>query len=249
MHDLEGEQIDKQRERQRELWKLEDERFNVQRNQQREQTRFQQESIRMQEKFFEERKRLEEEQVKLQRAYATEQMRLQEAALGVQAAAAQEQIKQAEAMRLFGEFATRAAAQGSIFNEDTQLAILAVVSELNPAFKELYDTLKQMVALAKLRGSGGGGSTKDPSEPMQHGGTIRAGELGTINETGIGEMIRPYFTSEIIPMNKFDPWQHGVILPTMDKGSKGSPIILTINVGGKTLKQIVLEAVDKEIDV
>jgi hypothetical protein len=144
---------------------------------------------------------------------------------------------------MFQEFATKAAAQGSLFNEDTQLALLQVLADLNPAFKELYETLKKMVS---IKGSTGGSGGK--SIPYQHGGTIWAGGIGTVGEAG-EEKIKPYFTSEIIPIEKFDPWQHGIILPTMDKGGKGAPILLTINIGGRTLKQIILESVDKEIDI
>jgi hypothetical protein len=85
MHDLEGEQIDVQRQHQRELWNLEEERFDLSRRHFLEGQRLQKEQMDIQERFFEERKRLEDEQVKMQRAYATEQHELQLRAIGTQA--------------------------------------------------------------------------------------------------------------------------------------------------------------------
>jgi hypothetical protein len=248
MHDIEGEQIDRQRERQRELWDLEDERFRVQRQQQQEQLRFSQEALKIQEQFFEERRRLEEEQNKLQRAYQTEQMRLSEEQVKASAAYAQTQKEIAETMRQFEEFSTRASAEGNLFNEDTMIALLEVLSELNPEFKELLDNLVD--AKKSLGGGGGGGGGGGTGKPSVYadGGTIFAGEMGVVGERGT-ERIKPYFTSEIIPEQRFDPWQHGIILPTLDDGGKRQPIVLNISVGGKHLKQVILDTTSGDIEI
>ena len=243
MHDIEGEQIDKQRERQRELWDLEDERFRVQRQQQQEQLRFSQEALKVQMQFFEERKKLEEEQNKLQRAYQIEQMRLSEEQVKASAAYAEIQSEIAETMRMVEEFAVRAGAEGSLFNEDTLIAILEVLVDINPELKELLDTLKE----AKKWAGGGGGSGGPRPKPAQYGDTLFSGEMGLVGETS-PELIKPYFTSEIIPQGKFDPWQHGVILPTLDDGKK-QPIILNISVGGKHLKQVILDTASGDIEI
>jgi hypothetical protein len=71
--------------------------------------------------------------------------------------------------------------------------------------------------------------------------------MGLVGETS-PELIKPYFTSEIIPQGKFDPWQHGVILPTLDDGKK-QPIILNISVGGKHLKQVILDTASGDIEI
>ena len=85
MHDLEGEQIDKQKSRQKELWKLEDQRFALQNKQFQENLKMQQEQLDKSIEYYQQNKALQEEQTKLERAQYIQQMELQKEAAGLQA--------------------------------------------------------------------------------------------------------------------------------------------------------------------
>ena len=250
MHDIEGEQIDKQRERQKDLWQLEDERYKAQLQQHKEQQKFQQDAIKMQQRFFEERKKLEEEQVKLSRAYFIEQQKLQEAQIGASVKYAEIQREIALTMQQFSKFSQTAAAEGNLFNNETLLALADALEELNPQLAEL---IKLAVEGAEDMGAFQKGNPKQKKDdgkkykPYQYGGRIQAGESGLIGETE-PEIYTPYFTGDIIPVSKYDPWQNGMVSPTGQRDTDRTTHIV-LNIGGHNLMDIILKALNKEIDV
>jgi len=247
LYGAEGEQIDRQRKRQEELWKLEDERFRLQQSQHKEQLKFQEEAIKKQEQFFEARKKLEEEQVKLQRAYQIEQMKLQEQQIKSAAGYAATQLEIAKTMQEFSKFSQEAAAKGNLFNEDTMEALIE-------AFAEIYGwVIKIEEKSGGGGGKGGGGGDKVPKGPKdyipeQYGGDVFAGQDLIVGERGV-EKFRPYFSGQIIPNYKLDPWQNGTPLQTTGSGDGKGQIRLVINLGGNLLREFILSAVDKEIDI
>ena len=247
LYGAEGEQIDRQRKRQEELWKLEDERFRIQAQQQKEQVKFQEEAIKKQEQFFEARKKLEEEQVKIQRAYQIEQMKLQEQQIKSAAGYAATQLEIAKTMQEFSKFSQEAAAKGNLFNEDTMEALIE-------AFAEIYGwVIKIEEKAGGGGGKGGGGGDKVPKGPRdyipeQYGGDVFAGQDLIVGERGV-EKFRPYFSGQIIPTHKLDPWQNGTPIQMAGPGDGKGQIRLVINLGGNLLREFILSAVDKEIDV
>lgn len=254
MYGQEGEQIDKQRERQEDLWQLEDERFRTQEQQHMEMLRFQQEGLKMQERFFEERKRLEEEQFKLSRAFQIRQMELTEQQAAASAAYAEEQAEMARIMTELSQFSQEATAQGNLFNEKTLLGIADAIEELNP---ELAKLIRQLVEAKSKIKTGDDGVVQDPDgEPAgeqggkkyyQHGGRMIAGEMGYVGEAG-PEKFKPYFTGDIVPSYKTNPWETTMIDPGGGNVSQQF-IQLILNLGGEHFREYVLSAVDSEIDV
>ena len=245
LYGAEGEQIDRQRKRQEELWKLEDERFRLQQSQHKEQLKFQEESIKKQEQFFEARKKLEEEQVKLQRAYWVEQMKIQEKQIAASVHYAEVQNEIALRMLEFSQFSQEAAAKGNLFNPDTQAELLEFFEAIAEAIKDL------------MKAGGGGKDGKDGDKvpkgpkdyvPQQYGGDVFAGQDLIVGEKGV-EKFRPYFSGQIIPTHKLDPWQNGTPIQTAGLGDGKGQIRLVINLGGNLLREFILSAVDKEIDV
>jgi hypothetical protein len=93
VHDQETEQIDKQRQRQEELWALEDQRFDTQVQQFMENQAFQEEGIARQQEFYEERFALERELTDLQRELQMKQLELSREQIAIQAGVAEEMRK------------------------------------------------------------------------------------------------------------------------------------------------------------
>lgn len=85
MHDIEGEQIDTQRARQKEIWGLEDERHQMTIGHFNEQRKLQEENMKKQKEFYEEGIKLQDQMTKLQREYWQKQHDLQVAAAGAAA--------------------------------------------------------------------------------------------------------------------------------------------------------------------
>jgi len=110
MHEMEGDQFEKQKEHQQELWNLEDERFQLQLQHFEESKKLQEElfeerqeletkhfeeqqelqkqNLEKMQQFYKERTKLEDQQTKLQREMYEKQYELQKQALGIQAAQA-----------------------------------------------------------------------------------------------------------------------------------------------------------------
>lgn len=124
MHNMEGDQIEKQRARQEELWKLEDERFNLQKKQQLESLAMQQKQLDLQKKYYEEQKKLQAEQVAEERRYAKEQYALQQKQLAL----AEEQARAAHEH------------EEAVFQ--MQLAIMSMGGELNTLSGEGMEKLR-----------------------------------------------------------------------------------------------------------
>ena len=204
----------------------------------------------MQQRFFEERKKLEEEQVKLSRAYFIEQQKLQEAQIGASVKYAEIQREIALTMQQFSKFSQTAAAEGNLFNNETLLALADALEELNPQLAEL---IKLAVEGAEDMGAFQKGNPKQKKDdgkkykPYQYGGRIQAGESGLIGETE-PEIYTPYFTGDIIPVSKYDPWQNGMVSPTGQRDTDRTTHIV-LNIGGHNLMDIILKALNKEIDV
>lgn len=141
MHDLEGEQIDKQKNRQQELWKLEDRRFELEKKQHDETLKMQREEIQHDKQMFEqakrfyaEEKKLEDESIKLQRAYYLEQQKLQKESAGIQAYGAQVQKDLNDAMLIYNDYTATQKGNLDLLTMSMgtlQLAIQALIDTMN----------------------------------------------------------------------------------------------------------------------
>jgi hypothetical protein len=264
MHDLEGEQIDKQRERQKETWKLEDERFDLSRKHNQEQLDMQRQQMSMSKEFYEERKRLEEEQVLLQRAYQMEQMNLQKQSIGLQAKMAKD-AKDAQ----------------DIQNAINLLMLVnsGILEDLSKNMQEGEGMTKQLMESAfgtlikwldevgiKVEGITGAptqrstttsGPVTDPNNPFGPiddpknsavGNYLSAGDISYVNEQQ-GELFRPYWSGEVIPLTKYDPWQTTVMDNNKAIAQASQPRMINIYIGNRHLGEFILDEIEGDLRI
>jgi hypothetical protein len=182
LHDLEGEQIDKQKDRQKQLWMMEDERFNQQVGYQEELFKMQEDNLNKQKEFFEERKTLEQEQVDLNREYWQKQHDLSMSAAGAASKYATEQVGIANAMLVASQNQQAMIGEGGLFNSDTWKSLgidLATVDPLfasyvenigvlQPLFADFVVSVKELISTLggtpwNAPATGAGGGANDPT--------------------------------------------------------------------------------------
>jgi len=273
MHGLEGDQIDKQRARQEEIWQMEDKRFDIQRQQHEEAIAMQEEQLAKSREFYEQRKALEEESVQLQRKYWEDNMRISEEAARSSAAYAEAQADIAEKSLLVSERLQQISTDWTNFNENSLNPFLELIRLLDPAFADIFETISSgLEAFDPSQYNdpeAGGGTTtekkcpickmsiynhavwcprKDDTDPdnYQRGGTVRKGMEILVGEMG-PEKIVMGGDGYVVPSYRLNPWEKEQMFFGDSGGSKTVHMIL--NVGGYQLAELVTDIVDKEIDV
>jgi hypothetical protein len=81
----------------------------------------------------------------------------------------------------------------------------------------------------------------------QHGGRVVAGMDYVVGEAGT-EAFRPYFTGDVLPTYKTNPWESTMLTPR-NQGKESQLIQLILNLGGDYFREFILNTVDSEIDV
>jgi hypothetical protein len=230
MFGMEGEQIDKGRERQKELWKLEDQRFALQLKQHQQSIELQKESIERLRQYYKEQWALEDKQRDLSRAQWKEQQALQLKSLEITQAYNAEQRKINQTMLEFSQWSEKLAAGKSLFNPETMNALAEAVAKLDAAWSEL------------LRSNG---IEVKPKEGKQHGGLVVAGRRYRVGEAG-PETYVPYATGMVYPSN---PWNSQMQTASSDRTKSSGQMVLVINLGNETLARKVVDMVDQEVNV
>jgi hypothetical protein len=258
-HDQEGDQIDKNRKRQEEMWALEDERFDLQKQQFMENQKFQEEGIAKQKEFFEQRVVLETQLRDLQREYQREQWELQKQMVGIQAKQAQDAA----------DYATLQAGISATMLE--QQTMTEDIQKNGVDFVTLWDTkLKEWVALLGGTPQSGGNppSGNDPnvtcpiasdwtgpaSQLNAHiqqvhmsatGSPIGAGEPQVVGEHGKPEWFVPNVNGKITP---YKPWDSTSMKSTVASDRRErEPALIIVNIGNEELKRYVVKAVEEEL--
>ena len=230
MFGMEGEQIDKQRERQKELWKLEDQRFALQLKQHQQSVELQKESIERLRQYYKEQWALEDKQRDLSRAQWKEQQALQLKSIETTQAYNAEQRKINQTMLEFSQWAEKLTAGKSLFNPDTMNQLAEAIVSVDNAFKGLLQT---------------GGVTGQASTGRQHGGLVVAGRRYRVGEAG-EETYVPYATGMVYPSN---PWNSQMQVSSPEGSRGGKQMLLIINLGNETLARKVINMVDQEVGV
>jgi hypothetical protein len=264
MYGLEGEQIDKQRQRQEELWRLEDRRYQVALSQHQEEVRMQEEQLNRTRKYYEDVWAIQDKQRDLEREYWRKQQELQRQSLTAAASYNEKQILINQTMFEFGRWVDEQMGKKSLFNPDT----LAAIAE---ALGMTVDEIERLLNLkapgnkggamggsyggSAGEGSGGGdygeadvptqGEIPGPGE-RQFGGRVYAGETYQILEGGKPEIYKPDFTGTIVPIA--DPWGTHVFTSPKEGGGV-KQVHLVLNVGDMRLLDKILDLVDQEIRV
>lgn len=239
MHDLESEQIEKQKGRQRELWALEDERFQQQIAYQESLFNLQARNISQQEEFYHISRQLQEEQAALSIEYWERSIALQEKQLGISSKYASIQEETFETMQPLNALLEDVQGQFNLLGEQSLPALLRMLYELDPAVRALLEAGGYV-----LPSAGGGGDWGEYIAPMQHGGSVLAGESYLVGERGI-EIFKPSTSGEIIPL---DPWGTTVTSMKTNVGAtRQGAINLMIYLGNELLYNGVVDVVDQEI--
>lgn len=231
-HNLEEDQIDRQKSRQEVLWKMEDERFAIQKKQFEDSKRLQEEQLNMAKKFYEEGKKMQEELVKLQRAEWVENMNLQKASIGLAAKQAEEQKKVNDAMLAFMTFQSDIQGLQEIIanGDDTQKrGAIEAINAIIVKWNELRASLGlPPVPTQQIPGSGGSG-TPTPSNPgddplpqQQFAGTTFAGTTTFSN-----------------------PWGNTTTIPKQSE--RDQQVVIPIYLGGKKIDEYIVNVVDKRV--
>jgi hypothetical protein len=240
MHNLEGDQIDKQTARQEQLWKLEDKRFEIQRKQFNESMKMQQISLDKNKEYFEARKDLENQEIKLQRAHYKQQVALQKEAAAAAKAYAIEQHKQKVSMDLatlaaqLNGAAMNTLADGwenSVFGATTlnvQLGIFATkMQQLAGTFSEMLDGSSSGTGTGD-NGSGGG---VDPVALVA--GALRGNDAASFSKN---------YASRINSMAS-----ETTFIPTANKSAASQQQVINVYVGNEKLGDFVVKRVQQEL--
>lgn len=241
LHDLEGEQIEKNRARQQEVWRQEDQRFRLTLQHFEEQKRRQEEQIRLSEQFYQERKKLEEEQQRLQRAYFLENHKLQQQAAGAFAKSMKDAHDNLLAVQ---EAQARVADQWELLFGNMDSWIESVLKILG---NQLSD--KDREGLNKGQG---------PGAQRAGGGPVDVGITYRVNDQRLaGAFEQEYFTplvpGTVTPAHKVDPWSNGNLLLqdslASSRANRGMAQPIIIYIGNEHLGSFVVEAVDRKLRV
>jgi hypothetical protein len=262
MYDLEGEQIDKTRDRQKETWKLEDEQFNLNKRHFAEQHALQVEANRMNKLFYEEGKRLQDEAVKLQRAYFVEGQKLQLASIGVSARYNQ----QMEALQ-------KTQLEMTVSATDAQ----AEANLLTQALTDLEGVMKDIVKVLSDKGIVSGEGDNNNSKAHNEGDDVSgqpgyiwhwtgtawikkkdtgaamgahvfAGQGITINDTNIPEYFSPDQSGTIVPLTNLNPYLSTMVSAEKSGGSvRSGAVHLHLFIGDRHIKDLILDTIDQEI--
>jgi len=261
MHNLDEQQVDKQKGRQQELWKLEDKRFEIQRRQFAESQKMQLESLEKQKELFVARKGMEEQEIKFQREHYKQQTALQKEATRAQIeytkvqAANQRTMQQMQLAMTLNQASQRTLADGwqtlsqKMMVADDQLRLLA----------ESLTLVAQNAAAASSH------PDDDDYNPYEYtpgggrnnratGGNVLAGERLVVNEIG-EEIFIPDTNGKIIPS-----WRGGSSSASFaedyarpfipfDNSSSGSPKQIAVNVylGNDRIEQFIIDTVTGEL--
>ena len=231
----EGDQIEKQKNQQKELWKLEDERFKLDRKQHDENLKMTEEQQKMQRKFYEENKKLTEEGIKLQRAEYIANYQLEKINLAAQAAYMQRENQLRKLME--------DAQLTELTNAATYNAMLTAqasgVNLVSAAFVKFLNDILAIVGSSDRVTSPTVAPNRQEGPSKAAGGMVRVGEFGPENFNVGG-------TGYIVPNHLTNPWQN-TLIDHRGQGEK-KQIKLTINLGNGMLKTFVLDTVDQEIN-
>ena len=220
-HDQEGEQIDKNRKRQEEMWALEDQRFDMQKQQFMENQAFQQEGIDKQREFFEQRVTLETQLRDLQREYQKEQWELQKQMVGIQAKQAQDAA----------DYATLQAGISATMLE--QQTMVEDIQRNGYTFMDLVDVkLKEWILLL------GGDLPKAPEgDPI-----IVKDPKAPTNTPSFG---KPTTNTKSLT---YKPWESTSSKSSASPSRRErEPALLIINIGNEELKRYVIKYVEEEL--
>lgn len=155
MHDLEGEQIDKTKKQQQEMWKLEDERFKIQKQQHTESVKFQQEELNKAKEFYRQQKIMEDESIKLQRAYWVEQQKLQKESAGISAHAAQVQKDLNDAMLKYKLYAQEADGKQNLLNSSLSNMVSVLHELVTVLNNDAIPKVKQLTTVSRSNSNSG----------------------------------------------------------------------------------------------
>jgi hypothetical protein len=245
LHDLEEGQVDKQKQRQQELWKLEDRRFELQKKQHDESVKMQQEQLDKSRQFFEERKKLEEQLVRLQREQWQESMELQKKAMAQQKAYAEEMHKVQLTMLKLQQNTEDANGQLNLLSNKSLADLVTLLKDADPLFKTYIERVKELNEAMKTGASSGGGSG------APHG----ASGLDIIVPPGYARDNYPVFASSgervtITPSyraNRTSPWNDSALTSERTAGGNSQPIVVNLHVGNELLKRFVINAVSQDL--
>ena len=263
MHGIEGEQIDSQRDQQKENWKLEDERFALQKKQFEEQKKMQQESLDKQREFFEERKNLELQQRDLQRAMWVEQMALQQQSIQIQAEYAAQNfelqkitigLQQAQA-----EYAARTRESQQAIQDEantttecawnmwniTGEAIVAITQKAIE-FKSIVENIN--VRSGSVAPEGYEYNPDGTYTKRATGGRFAAYEDMLVGENG-PERITFDRSGSVTPGGSWNPWNQSVLNSEPSSNSSSQPINIVLNVGNQHLGKFIIDHVSNEIGI
>lgn len=273
MHNLEDDQIDKTRDRQKKLWSDEDRRFQIQIKQFSETRRLQEEEFEVTKRFYEERKRLEEEYVKLQRAQWVEQMKLQEQSAGLTAKIAKDQKDLNDKMTKYDLFVTnmKNTMETMPFSEFEK-----AIDSIPGLTKSIIDLINSMagaagVATSKPYVKEFASTSAPPKKTSAQAGSAKAagGPLGfgvdSVGEAGfefvVGGNVIPHDTSAALAMmglrpganvgqaaQKIDQYMNRSVIPNRRMGvSAAGGQVLNVFIGTEKIASFVIDAVSREL--
>lgn len=237
MHDLEGEQIDKKRQQQKQLWALEDQRFALDRKFREENRAFSEEQIRRQEEYYLKGKELDDEQLELTRKYQLEGLALQAGALAVQQQYS-EQLAEEE-----GKLAGIQEYQNSMISAwERMISTLGTAEILKLFFKLIGENWNFGNGGANYEGGTGG--------KRANGGHVIAGKDYLIGERG-PEIFTPITSGRIEPLGQGNPWASTEMFSSsgsVGRGGGGATTIV-INLGNQKLGEYVIRAVKENLEI
>ena len=264
MHNLQEDQIDRERGRQEELWALEDKRYELQKKQFEESYKLQQRQLDASKKYYEENFELQEKQTKLARQHYEAEIKLQREAAKAAAEHANRQYKLQQTMVQMQiasqhfEGSLKSVADNGF--EKLKQALL----DINPLLVEMANNINALMSGGGASGGSGGGSgsgigqeggggggsgdtTGDPI-PMAHGGRIFKGQRATINEIGRETFIADR-DGTILPSYSYGRIPSEYMLPEQtDRKNEPKPTIVHVYIGNEQIHDYVVKTMNNEIE-
>lgn len=265
-YNLEGNQIQQERDHQKELWKLTEDRFNLEKKHFDENKQMQQEALNKDKEFFEQRKALEEESIKLNREYQTKQLELSKASLALQieqAAVVHQQQLDMMALKQSQDDITGQYRIASQFEHDFADSTLKALE----ASQKIFDLWDQL--LKDATGQNYAGNTSDSGSGdigaqekaygvdlngngvigRSLGGHVSKGRPYEVEESG-REIFIPEGSGTIVPMSKLqNPWDYYISKSgeSSESPSGGNVAKVSIYIGDEHFKTVIVNTVNKEI--